>query len=216
MHDYGEFGPLDAQMPVDTGHSPTYQRESALVDTTALELLQKSSCVHFIEVVKAIYIDRDIKVSIKEIAEMAFAYVPQFMSPLVEKLDPIKIAKRSMVLNEGREYAIKMLMFLHPELERDELSRAFEFVEYLVAKCPTHGFTIEYEFVSMYLPFIKPISELGPLESNLNRIASIASQSYNDDADDVTCVLPQPVSIDAPQTQENRSRKKGSRVRSTR
>lgn len=148
MDEFGEFGPLDAQIGKERDDSPEYERQSALNDEHSLKRIES----RFKEMYEAMYIriyeHRKINIPKGEVSKQLLKNLSLFFKPLLKQIDPYKLGEKRRQLDIAEKYAHRILAQFGADVNTQ---RVREFTDYLVNECPDHGFVIDYDIVSIFL-----------------------------------------------------------------
>jgi len=148
MDEFGEFGPLDAQIGKERDDSPEYERQSALNDEHSLKRIES----RFKEMYEAMYIriyeHRKINIPKGEVSKQLLKNLSLFFKPLLKQIDPYKLGEKRRQLDIAEKYAHRILAQFGTDVNTQ---RVREFTDYLVNECPDHGFVIDYDMVSLFL-----------------------------------------------------------------
>lgn len=148
MDEFGEFGPLDAQIGKEREDSPEYVRQSALNDEHSLKRIES----RFKEMYEAMYIriyeHGKINIPKGEVSKQLLENLSLFFKPLLKQIDPYKLGEKRRQLDIAEKYAQRILAQFGGDVNTIKLR---EFTDYLVNECPDHGFVIDYDMVSLFL-----------------------------------------------------------------
>lgn len=131
LGDYGELGPLDAQI-IDPDRE---ERKSALEEVQALERLHSFA----LESLDRSMVFGMIKSGkkIESLLPIMSRFVSDITRPLFESIDAVHYTQTSRVLKVAEDYAIRLLRNRYPDNEAERISR------FLVENYPEHGFVID-------------------------------------------------------------------------
>lgn len=151
MHEFGELGPIDAQVLAPAQHEDAAPaRSSALTVTVSLAEIEERSRQFFLKSMQDCVKAGGFGLSSKQLNEHLLAHSAEFYAPLLSKIDTYQIGEMARALEVGRAYALKILStYGKPPKTKESLDT---FLDYLVTGCPDHGFVIDYGLVSRYLP----------------------------------------------------------------
>lgn len=156
MDEYGEFGPLDAQLGKERDDSPELERESALNDEHSLRRIE----MRFKEMYETMYIrlyeHKKINIPKSELSQQLLKNLSKFYEPLLSQINPYKLGDKRRKLDIGGQYATRILAQFS---ELKEPGKIRSFVDFLVDGCPDHGYVIDYDLMKMFLPNIKSSNE---------------------------------------------------------
>lgn len=159
MDDSAEFGPLDVQLPKQKEDSPKYERESALTDEASLKLLEDKSRSLFKTMFKELYEDDDIPIQKKDLSEQLLNYASKLYEPLLEQINPYKLGEKKRKLDVSTKYAHRILLQYNGNVVTKEMR--YHVVDFLVNSCPEHGYVVDYDIISMFLPIVKKSDQFG-------------------------------------------------------
>jgi len=148
MDEYAEFGPLDTQYTVDSEEKIDPEVQSALLDESSLNRIEQRAQERLQIMFYQIQRKKMVKISKGKLFEQLVQYIPSFYNPLISKIDPYQIGERARRLELMERYTQRILVSYNnlPRAER------FGLVEFIVNKCPDHGYIIDYDLISLYLP----------------------------------------------------------------
>lgn len=158
MDDSAEFGPLDVQLLKQKEDSPRYERESALNDEASLKLLEDKSGLLFRSMFVGLYRDDHIPIQKKDLSEQLFGYVSKLYEPLLRQIDPYKLGEKKRKLDVSTKYAHRILLQYNGHIVNEE--RRYQLVDFLVNSCPDHGYVVDYDMISIFLPIVKRSGEI--------------------------------------------------------
>ena len=131
LGNYGELGPLDAQL-FDRERE---QGTSALDEVHAIDRLHARALRNVDESMWTL-IGRTRK-KVETLLPMVLRFEAQFMRPLLENIDAVHYTRMSRTLKVGQEYASRLLV---PQYNKD---KADAIAVKLVEEYPEHGFVID-------------------------------------------------------------------------
>lgn len=171
MDEFGEFGPLDIQIVVEKDDSPEMDRESALNDEYSVRRIEARSQELYYQMFTNLYSSDTIKINKIELSKQLLEYLASFYKPLLSQINPYHLGKKKRMLDIGEQYAQRILTTYHPDLP--DRNKDF-LIDYLVNRCPDHGYVIDYNLISLFLPnIVKKSSTFGPdYEEVLSDIAT--------------------------------------------
>lgn len=147
MDEFGEFGPLDAQIGKAREDSPEFDRESALNDEHSISRIE----VRLKEMYEAMYIriyeHKKININKSELSNQLLSNLSRFYEPLLNKIDPYKLGEKRRKLDIGAHYARRILL----QFGKADRDKARALVDYLVNGCPDHGYVIDYDIMTGFL-----------------------------------------------------------------
>ena len=179
MDEFGEFGPLDAQVAKSREDSPEYDRESALNDEHSLSRIETRFKEMFESMYVRLYEHKRINIPKNTLSEQLLGNLSNFYEPLLKQIDPYKLGEKRRILDIGAQYARRVLTQYHPTLENIKIR---ELVDFLINGCPDHGYIIDYDLLSKFIDFIEtPETFAGVEYSNILRDLSILLTEFDED-----------------------------------
>lgn len=156
FHEYGEFGPLDAQVSVDDESHPGDDYEPALNSMSGLSAIERDAADNFENLFLRFLHDprrgkrSHLRLGRKTLVEMLLDYNAKFYAPAIAKIDSKDLGAMERSLQIAHLYAYKMLEMgagkALPQAQLDGL------VQGLVYSFPDHGFVIDFDTISGFLP----------------------------------------------------------------
>lgn len=147
MDEFGEFGPLDAQLAKEKDDSPEFDRESALDDLHSLKMLQEKAWSLYHGMFINLFRSESVQINKIELSQQIFDYIAKFYKPLLEQIDPYRLLTKARKLEIAEKYARRIL----DEYNNSDLRLKQYLVELLVHNCPDHSYVIDYGTMSKYL-----------------------------------------------------------------
>ncbi len=148
MDEYGEFGPLDIQIAIERDDSPELDRESALNDEYSVRRIEARSQELYYQMFTALYSSDNVKINKNELSKQLLEYLSSFYRPLLSQINPYHLGRKKRMLDIGDQYANRILSIYCPSLS--EKNKNF-LIDYLVNRCPEHGYVIDFNFISMFM-----------------------------------------------------------------
>lgn len=148
MDEFGEFGPLDAQLGKERNDSPEIERESALNDEHSLKRIETRFKEMFESVFVRLYEHKKINIPKSELSQQLFKNLSKFYEPLLKQIDPYKLGDKRRKLDIGGHYARRILVQFASMRDKDKIRT---FIDFLVDGCPDHGYVIDYDLIKMFL-----------------------------------------------------------------
>jgi hypothetical protein len=148
MDEFGEFGPLDAQLGKVRDDSPELERESALNDEHSLRRIETRFKEMFETIFIRIYEHKKINIPKAELSNQLFENLSKFYEPLLKQIDPYKLGEKRRKLDIGGQYAKRILAQFSSLKDQMKIR---EFVDFLVDGCPDHGYVIDYDLITLFL-----------------------------------------------------------------
>lgn len=152
MDEFGEFGPLDAQVVKTREDSPEYDRESALNDEHSLSRIETRYKEMFEAMYIRLYEHKSINIPKNTLSEQLLANLSKFYEPLLKQIDPYKLGEKRRILDIGTQYARRILTQYHPSLDTIKIRGL---VDFLINGCPDHGYIIDYDLLSKFIDFVE-------------------------------------------------------------
>lgn len=179
MDEYGEFGPLDIQIAVERDDSPELDRESALNDEYSVRRIEARSQELYYQMFTSLYSSDNIKINKNELSKQLLEYLSSFYRPLLSQINPYHLGRKKRMLDIGEQYAIRILSTYCTSIT--DKNKSF-LIDYLVNRCPEHGYVIDYNLISMFLENVQLSNEISAeYEKVLSQITSffIGEGDYN-------------------------------------
>lgn len=149
MDQFGEFGPLDAQIGKERDDSPGYNSESALNDEHSVGRLETRFKQLFSSLYDHLYKNVRIRIHKQELAKMLLENTSKFYEPLLNQIDPYRLGEKRRFLDVGASYAQRILhQFNGSLLDEQEIASV---VDYLVNGCADHGYIIDFDVMNILL-----------------------------------------------------------------
>ncbi|RXF67962.1 SDH family Clp fold serine proteinase [Arcticibacter tournemirensis] len=148
LDEFGEFGPLDAQLAKIRDDSPEIERESALNDEHSLRRIETRFKEMFETIFIRLYEHKKINIPKAELSHQLFKNLSKFYEPLLKQIDPYKLGDKRRKLDIGGQYANRILLQFGSMKETVPVRLL---VDFLVDGCPDHGYVIDYDLISQFL-----------------------------------------------------------------
>lgn len=166
LHEFGELGPIDAQIKRNDEIEPEGEYSSALISQSSLRRIEERSREGFFEMFTALRIKKPTeeedqrhiefrKIGRKQLAEILLDYSTKFYQPLLQKIDPTEIGEMSRVLEIGSMYARRILK-QYTETSDEKIA---DLLDFLVFQCPDHGYVVDYPVIKPYLNHVIKANE---------------------------------------------------------
>lgn len=149
MDEFGEFGPLDAQLGKPRDDSPEYERESALNDEQTITIIESHYKQMYESIFLQIYEHDRINIPKNELSSQLLNHLSKFYDPLLRQIDPYKLGDKRRKLDIAVEYANRILIE-YGGLEGKE--QRTNLVNFLVDGCPDHGYVIDFDLIKLFYP----------------------------------------------------------------
>jgi hypothetical protein len=148
MHEYGELGPIDAQIRKDDEDKPSEAWESALNVQSSLAQIEDRSSQNFVNLLLNLQRNPDVNIGRSKLAEMLLKYNSGLYAPLLDKIDTYEMGRMARYLDIGKMYA-KRILNQYGQVEPEQL---IQLLDFLVYDCPDHGYVVDYAVLKNYLP----------------------------------------------------------------
>lgn len=148
MDDFGEFGPLDAQLGKPREDSPEYDRESALNDEHSVSILENHYKNMYEQMYIRLYEHKKINIPKNELSKQLLNNLSKFFTPLLSQIDPYKLGEKKRKLDIGAQYAKRILLQFGAPKDHGKLR---QLVDYLINECPDHGYIIDKEVLEVFV-----------------------------------------------------------------
>lgn len=171
----GEMGPLDVQIAKrdDLGGD----RDSGLVINEALARLREESFEIFSDFMLRLIAKSSNAVTLRTAADIAAQLTIGLMSPIFEKIDPMRMGADARAMNIGQDYALR----LHA---KGKNLRGTEALNMLLNGYPSHSFVIDINEARGLFTNVEPLN--GNLANALEQIGLLAVEPS---ATSVVCFL---------------------------
>lgn len=158
MDEFGEFGPLDAQMGKVRDDSPDLDWESALNDEQSVQIIEYHFKTMYESMFLQIYEHDKINISKNELSKQLMDNLSRFYEPLLKQIDPYRLGDKRRTLDIGAQYAQRILGTYGQLETNEEIKRVTDF---FVDACPDHGYVIDYDLLKLLLPNVTTSSDFG-------------------------------------------------------
>ena len=148
MDEFGEFGPLDAQIAKAREDGPEYDRESALNDEHSVQILENRYKLMYEQMFIRIYEHSKINIAKTELSEQLMENLSKFFKPLLSQINPYKLGEKKRILDVGAQYAKRILLQFG---SAKSASSGRELVDYLIHECPDHGYVIDKDIMEKFV-----------------------------------------------------------------
>jgi len=160
----GELGPLDVQL---VKRDELFDRDSGLISNAALDRLRAESFQTFEETMLAIIAKSQNAITFRTAADVAAEITVGLMSPVFDKIDPMRLGTDARAMEIGSAYAIRLNM-------KSENLRSMEALNMLLNGYPSHSFVIDYMEAEALFNIVKPSdATLVAIEERLGEMATI-------------------------------------------
>jgi hypothetical protein len=160
---HGELGPLDVQIAVKD--EIVDNRDSGLILDAAIKGLNTNSFRVFEKFMTSIIEHSSGAITFRTAADLAADITVGLMSPIYEKIDPLRMGADQRAQNIGFHYAAR-LNFKGENLEGPEA------LNMLLNGYPSHGFVIDMEEAQRMFTNVKPLE--GYLEQTVESLGKLA------------------------------------------
>lgn len=163
MGSKGEMGPLDVQIAKrdDLGGD----RDSGLVINEALSRLRGESFELFSDFMLRLIANSSNAVTLRTAADIAAQLTIGLMSPIFEKIDPMRMGADARAMNIGQDYALR----LHAQGKN---LRGTEALNMLLNGYPSHSFVIDINEARALFTNVEPIE--GTLATAIDTLGNLA------------------------------------------
>lgn len=158
MDEFGEFGPLDAQVGKAREDSPEYDRESALNDEHSVNIIENRYKIMYEQMYIRLYEHDKINISKNELSKQLLDNLSKFFNPLLSQIDPYKLGEKKRMLDIGAQYAKRILIQFGPKMDP---TRMRHLVDYLINECPDHGYVIDKDVLEKFVTNVESSSVFG-------------------------------------------------------
>lgn len=170
MDEFGEFGPLDIQINKEKDDSPQLESESALNDEYSLRRIEARAQELYYNMFTNLYNSNEVKINKNELSEQLLNYLSKFYQPILSQINPYNLGRKKRMLDIGEHYANRILVMYNQSLTED---KRLKLIDYLVNRCPDHGYVIDYSLISLFLDNVVKSSQINPeYEGELRNLAS--------------------------------------------
>lgn len=151
MQEYGELGPIDAQIRKDDEEKPGEEWESALNIQSSLLKIEELANRNFVDLFTSLQNNPNINIGRKQLAEMLLKYNSNLYAPLFQRVEVYEMGRMERYLSLGKMYA-KRIIVQYGQESGIEIDKAEELLDFLTYDCPDHGYIVDYALLSNYLP----------------------------------------------------------------
>lgn len=159
----GEMGPLDVQVIVKDELAEN--RDSGLIVEAAFDALTETSYKMFEKFLLSIIQDSGGIITTRTAADLASQMMIGLMSPVFEKIDPLRMGTDQRLMNIGRDYATRLHV-------KGQNLKGGEALNMLLNGYPSHGFVIDRAEAERLFTNVKPLA--GYLEATVGGLGKIA------------------------------------------
>ena len=159
----GEMGPLDVQIAKrdDLGGD----RDSGLVINEALSRLRDESFEIFSDFMLRLIAQSSNAVTLRTAADIAAQLTIGLMSPIFEKIDPMRMGADARAMNIGQDYALRLNA-------KGQNLRSTEALNMLLNGYPSHSFVIDINEASGLFTNVEPLN--GILATAIEQLGALA------------------------------------------
>jgi len=153
LHECGELGPIDAQIPKDDERDPEAWSSALDVQSSVAEIEKRSreGMLEMFTLMRGGENSEIVRIGRKALAEMLLDYSAKFYAPLLQKIEPMEMGQRARVLNVGKMYARRILKQYNSTTTDKQIE---ELLYFLVYECPDHGYVVDHQILRSFLPFV--------------------------------------------------------------
>jgi hypothetical protein len=153
LQEFGELGPIDAQIKKDDETEPEGEWTSAINVQSSLLQIEARSREGMLEMFTRLRAEDNeeiLKIGRRQLMEMLLNYSSKFYEPLLQKIETIELGTMSRILNTGRMYARRILK-QYTETETEKIDKLIDFLTF---DCPDHGYVVDYNVLKSYLAHV--------------------------------------------------------------
>lgn len=147
LDNFAELGPLDVQLRKEVDEGLEERQESALVDEVSLERIEFRAHKFFLEIFTSCFSSSEIPIKRNVLIKEILGYISQFYSPLLDKINPYELGQKKRNLDIGTEYG-KRILEQYSNLDESVIR---ELIDFLVNRCPDHGYIVDKGLMDKYL-----------------------------------------------------------------
>ncbi len=151
MQEYGELGPIDAQIKKDDEEKPREEWESALNVQASLLKIEELSNRNFVDLFTNLQRNSNVNIGRKQLAEMLLAYNSNLHAPLLQRVEVYEMGRMERYLSIGKMYARRIIR-QYSVIGSSEMDKVEEFLDFITYECPDHGYVLDYSMLRNYLP----------------------------------------------------------------
>lgn len=179
MDEFGEFGPLDAQIGKEREDRPEFDRKSALNDEHSLRIIEERYKDSFESLFQRIYSSNDINIPKTDLSNQLLDNLSRFYEPLMSQINPYQLGEKRRSLDIGGHYALRILAAYSTISDVASLHRI---VDFLVHECPDHGYVVDKDILDL-LGFNNVVngSDIGEDYASLLSDLSLMMMNINSD-----------------------------------
>jgi hypothetical protein len=159
----GEMGPLDVQIAVKD--ELVENRDSGLILDAAIQGLTDNSFRVFEKFMTSLIERSQGAITFRTAADLAASVTIGLMSPIYEKIDPLRMGADQRAQKIGRDYAIRLNM-------KAANLRGADALNMLLNGYPSHGFVIDLDEAARLFSNVKPLA--GYLEMVVDSLGPLA------------------------------------------
>lgn len=159
----GEMGPLDVQVIVKDELAES--RDSGLIVDAAFDALTDTAYKVFQKFLTGIVIDSQGVITTKMAADVSSSMTIGLMSPVFEKIDPLRMGTDQRLMSIGREYAIRLN-------KKAQNLKGADALNMLLNGYPSHGFVIDLGEAENLFVNVKSLE--GHLEKGVEHLNKLA------------------------------------------
>lgn len=158
MDEFGEFGPLDIQIGVEKDDSPEVKMESTLNDEYSVRRIEARAQELYHQMFVNLHSSNEVKINKNELSNQLLQYLSSFYKPLLKQINPYNLGRKKRLLDIGEQYAVRILTSYNPS---PDLKKKEFLIDYLVNRCPDHGYVIDYNLISLFLDNVVLSKDIG-------------------------------------------------------
>lgn len=158
MQEYGELGPIDAQIRKDDEEKPKEEWESALNVQASLLKIEELSNRNFVDLFTNLQLNSEINIGRKQLAEMLLTYNSNLYAPLLQRVEVYEMGRMERYLSIGKMYANRIIK-QYGVIDPADMNKVDEFLDFITYECPDHGYVLDYGILKNYLPNVTRSTE---------------------------------------------------------
>lgn len=186
MQEYGELGPIDAQIRKDDEEKPGEEWESALNIQASLLKIEELSNRNFVDLFTNLQHNSDINIGRKQLAEMLLSYNSELYAPLLQRVEVYEMGRMERYLSIGKMYANRIIK-QYASTDPVDAAKIEEFLDFITYECPDHGYVLDYSVLKDFLPNVIRSSE-SPYGEDYDKLLEGLSYALMNDTEGITCV----------------------------
>lgn len=186
MQEYGELGPIDAQIRKDDEEKPGEEWESALNIQASLLKIEELSNRNFVDLFTNLQHNSDINIGRKQLAEMLLSYNSELYALLLQRVEVYEMGRMERYLSIGKMYANRIIK-QYGSTDPVDAAKIEEFLDFITYECPDHGYVLDYSVLKDFLPNVIRSSE-SPYGEDYDKILEELSYILMNDTEGIAFV----------------------------